>query len=164
MVNKVILLGRLGRNPQVKTLANGKVVASLSLATNEWYTDRNGQKQESTEWHNLEVWDSYARNAEKYMRTGTLLYIEGKLVTDHYTDQEGREKSKTYIRVLKMVNLDQRPKRQDSNPYQNPLNNDGTNSGEQNDLERFSYDNEDDELPFKSDTGNTEDVSDEFPF
>ncbi len=162
MINKVILLGRLGKTPQVKTLASGKVVATLSLATNEYYTDKNGQRQEHTEWHTVEVWDNYARNAEKYMRAGTLLYVEGKLVTDHYTDAEGRDKAKTYIRVAKMVNLDKKPKTQES--YHSQAY--GESNQENNELERFGYNSEEseEELPFKTDTGNLDDVSDEFPF
>ncbi|MFZ9970326.1 MAG: single-stranded DNA-binding protein [Bacteroidia bacterium] len=72
MINKVLLLGRLGKDPIIRRLDNGRVVANLTLATNESY-NRDGQRMESTEWHNLEMWDNQANTAEKYMKKGDLL-------------------------------------------------------------------------------------------
>lgn len=73
-------------------------MANLTLATNESY-NRDGQRMESTEWHNLEMWDNQANTAEKYMKKGDLLYVEGKIRTDRYTDSEGQERQVRKIRV-----------------------------------------------------------------
>jgi single-strand DNA-binding protein len=101
MINKVILLGRLGKDPLIKHLDNGRVVANVTLATNDYYT-KDGQRMESTEWHNLELWDNHAKMAEKYLRKGNVLYVEGKIRTDKFTDAEGNEKQVKKIRVLQM--------------------------------------------------------------
>ncbi len=98
MINKVILLGRLGKDPVVRRLDNGRVVANVTLATNDYYT-KDGQRLESTEWHNLEMWDKQAETAEKYLKKGSLLYVEGKIRTDRYTDAEGQERQTRKIRV-----------------------------------------------------------------
>ena len=98
MINKVILLGRLGKDPVVRRLDNGRVVANVTLATNDYYT-KDGQRMESTEWHNLEMWDKQAETAEKYLKKGSLLYVEGKIRTDRYTDAEGQERQTRKIRV-----------------------------------------------------------------
>lgn len=98
MINKVILLGRLGKDPVIRRLENGRVVANITLATNDYYT-KDGQRMESTEWHNLEMWDKQAETAEKYMKKGNLLYVEGKIRTDKYVDAEGQERQTRKIRV-----------------------------------------------------------------
>lgn len=98
MINKVILLGRLGKDPVIRRLENGRIVANITLATNDYYT-KDGQRMESTEWHNLEMWDKQAETAEKYLKKGSLLYVEGKIRTDRYTDAEGQEKQMRKIRV-----------------------------------------------------------------
>ena len=98
MINKVILLGRLGKDPVVRRLENGRVVANVTLATNDYYT-KDGQRMDSTEWHNLEMWDKQAETAEKYLKKGSLLYVEGKIRTDRYTDAEGQERQTRKIRV-----------------------------------------------------------------
>ena len=76
-VNKVILIGHVGKDPEVKHLDGGVTVAKFSLATNETYTDKNGQKVNQTEWHNIVVWRGLAETVEKYVKSGKLLYIEG---------------------------------------------------------------------------------------
>ncbi len=86
MINKVILLGRLGKDPVIRRLENGRIVANITLATNDYYT-KDGQRMESTEWHNLEMWDKQAETAEKYLKKGS------------YTDAEGQEKQMRKIRV-----------------------------------------------------------------
>jgi single-strand DNA-binding protein len=98
MINKVILMGRLGKDPVVRRLENGRVVANVTLATNDYYT-KDGQRLESTEWHNLEMWDRQAETAEKYLKKGSLLYLEGKIRTDRYTDADGQERQARKIRV-----------------------------------------------------------------
>ena len=107
MINKVILLGRLGRDPEIRELPNGKLVANVSLATSEVYTDKiTGEKKENTEWHYLELWDRNAEVARQYLRKGAVLYVEGRIKTDKYKDaQTGEEKQRTKIRVLSMQML-----------------------------------------------------------
>lgn len=81
-VNKVILVGRLGKDPEVRNLDNGAIVANFSIATSESYKDRTtGEKKESTEWHNIVLWRGLAEIAQKYVHKGDLVYIEGKLKT-----------------------------------------------------------------------------------
>lgn len=81
-VNKVILLGRLGKDPEVKNLGNGTAVANFSLATSETYKDKTtGEKKETTEWHNIVLWRALAEIAQKYLHKGDMVYIEGKLRT-----------------------------------------------------------------------------------
>jgi len=105
MINKVILLGRLGKDPVIRKLESGRIVANVTLATNEKYM-KDGQVMESTEWHNLEMWDQQAQNAEKYFKKGMLLYCEGRIRTDRYTDQEGQEKTIRKIRVISYQMID----------------------------------------------------------
>jgi single-strand DNA-binding protein len=104
-VNKVILIGNLGKDPEVKYLDGNRVVANVTLATNESYTDKSGQKVEQTEWHNLEMWDGLARIAEKYLQKGRMIYVEGKIKTDKWQDKEGNNRSTQRIRVLNMTLL-----------------------------------------------------------
>ena len=97
-VNKVILIGNVGKDAEVKHLENGVAVARFPLATSETYTDKSGQKITHTEWHNIVVWRGQAEVAEKYVKTGKLLYIEGKLRTNIYEDKEtGNKKYFTEI-------------------------------------------------------------------
>lgn len=92
MVNKVILIGNVGQDPEVRRLDNGAVVAKFSLATNETYKDKNGEMQKITEWHNVVVWRQLAEIAEKYVKKGKQVFIEGKLTHRKYTDANGVEK------------------------------------------------------------------------
>jgi single-strand DNA-binding protein len=86
-INKVILIGNVGRDAEVKHLETGVAVARFTLATNETYTDKSGQKVTQTEWHNIVVWRGQAEIAEKYVKAGKLLYVEGKLRTNVYEDK-----------------------------------------------------------------------------
>lgn len=92
-VNKVILLGNLGKDPEVRTLGDGVKVANFPMATSETYKDKTGQRVEQTEWHNIVLWRSLAEVAEKYLRKGTQIYIEGRLRTRSW----GEEGNKKYI-------------------------------------------------------------------
>ena len=89
-VNKVILIGNLGKDPEVRHFENGGVLASFSLATSESYTDRDtGEKKEHTDWHDVVLWRGLAEVAEKYLHKGTKIYVEGKLKKRSYQDREG---------------------------------------------------------------------------
>ena len=96
-VNKVILLGHLGKDPEIRVMETGRKVASFTLATTETYKDKNGQKVENTEWHNVVFWGPVADVFEKYVKKGTQIYIEGKLRTRSYDSKEGVKKYITEI-------------------------------------------------------------------
>lgn len=97
MVNKVILLGNVGKDPEVKYFDNDVAVASFSLATSETYKDKSGQKQTKTEWHNITAWRGLAKLAENYIKKGTQLYIEGKITTRSWDDKDGNKRYTTEI-------------------------------------------------------------------
>src|SRR5258708_28197251 len=90
-INKVILVGRLGKDPEVKATPSGSTVAKFSLATDERYTDRDGNKQERTEWHNVVAWGKLGEICGQYLRKGKLVYIEGKIRTDSWEDKETKD-------------------------------------------------------------------------
>ncbi|MEL0043040.1 MAG: single-stranded DNA-binding protein, partial [Candidatus Puniceispirillum sp.] len=98
-VNKVILVGNLGRDPEVRTMQDGNKVVNLSLATSERWKDRNsGEQRERTEWHRVVIFnENLARIAEQYLRKGSTCYIEGQLQTRKWTDQQGAEKYTTEV-------------------------------------------------------------------
>lgn len=96
-VNKVILVGRLGTDPEVKNVSANSTVARLSLATSEAWTDKEGQKQERTEWHRVVVWGKLADLCGKYLSKGRQVYIEGRLQTRSWEDQQGQKRYTTEI-------------------------------------------------------------------
>ena len=96
-VNKVILMGRLGRDPEMRYTPSGTAIATLNLATSETYKDRDGNKQERTEWHRVVLWDRKAEIAGEYLRKGSMAFIEGRLQTRKWTDKEGQERYTTEI-------------------------------------------------------------------
>lgn len=108
-VNKVILLGNLGADPEVKHLEGDKVVANLRLATTEAYKDRTGNRVENTEWHDLELWDGQAKIAEQYLKKGMQLYVEGKIKSDSWQDEQGNNRKRVKIRVLSFTMLGGKP-------------------------------------------------------
>jgi single-strand DNA-binding protein len=96
-VNKVILLGNLGKDPEVRHLENDRIRATFALATNETYKNKAGEKITTTEWHNIVLWASLAKIAEQYLTKGKQVYIEGKLTTRSYVDKEGQVKYTTEV-------------------------------------------------------------------
>ena len=97
-VNKIILIGRVGKDPDVRTLQDGNLVANFTLATSERYRDKNtGETKESTECHSIACWRGCAELAQKYVRKGRQLYIEGKIHTSEFTDRDGVTRKKTEI-------------------------------------------------------------------
>lgn len=93
MLNKVILIGRLGREPETRFMPNGEAVCNFSVATSEKYTDKNGQRQEATEWHNVTMYRKLAEIAGQYLKQGSQVYIEGKIKSRKYTDKNGVERT-----------------------------------------------------------------------
>jgi single-strand DNA-binding protein len=124
-LNKVMLIGNVGGDPEIRTLASGSKVANFSLATSESYTDRSGQKQTQTEWHRIEMWDGLAGIAEQYVHKGDSLFVEGKIRNEKWTDQNGVEKSGVRIRGLSMQMLGSRNSGEGNNSGSNstPSNN-----------------------------------------
>lgn len=97
-INKVILIGNLGKDPEFSKTTAGRSIAKFSLATNETWYDKNGEKHERTEWHNIVAWDKRAELANQYLRKGRSIYIEGRLATSSW-DQDGIKRYKTEIVV-----------------------------------------------------------------
>jgi len=137
-VNKVILIGNLGKDPEVRHLENGATVASFSLATTESYKDKEGKKVQQTEWHNIVVWRKLAEIAEKYLNKGSKIYLEGKIRTRSWEDKEGNKKYTTEIIGDTFTMLDGK-KDEFSHEASEPAENTNTNNrlaenGPENDL------------------------------
>jgi single-strand DNA-binding protein len=92
-VNKVILVGRLGRDPETRFTSGGQAVANFSLATDESYKDRNGERQKRTEWHKIVVWGKQAEIAQQYLKKGSLVFIEGRIQSREWQDKEGQKRT-----------------------------------------------------------------------
>jgi single-strand DNA-binding protein len=108
-VNKVLLVGRLTRDPEIRTTATGQTVASVSLATGHTWKDKNGQKQERTEFHNLVLWGRLAEIAGQYLIKGQEAYFEGRLQTTKFTDKSGADRYKTEI-IAENMQLGSKPR------------------------------------------------------
>lgn len=96
-VNKVILIGNLGKDPEIKYFDNNIAKVNFSLATTEYFKDKNGQKTEQTEWHNIVMWRGLAENASKLLKKGSQIYLEGKIQSKQWTDKDGNKKNMTEI-------------------------------------------------------------------
>jgi len=92
-VNKVILVGRLGRDPETRYTGGGQAVANFSVATDESYKDKNGERQKRTEWHKIVVWGKQAEIAQQYLKKGSLVFIEGRIQSREWQDKEGQKKT-----------------------------------------------------------------------
>ncbi len=123
-LNKVILVGNLGKDPEVRHLEGGTAIANFSLATTETYKDKAGQRIEQTEWHNIVVWRGMAEVAEKYLKKGMTLYVEGKLRTRSWDDKEGH---KRYITEIVGDTFTILSKKENSVPFNNSSNNSNNN-------------------------------------
>ncbi len=108
-LNKVMLIGRLGRDPELRYTAAGVPVATMTLATNEAYKDKDGKMVEQTDWHRLVAWRKTAEVCGQYLKKGSLIYVEGKLKTRSYDDRDGTKKYVTEISVDNMQILGSRP-------------------------------------------------------
>jgi single-strand DNA-binding protein len=146
-LNKVMLIGNVGAEPEVRTTPGGTKVAKVSLATNRTFTDRGGQQQEKTEWHRLTFWDRLAELVEQYVHKGDRLYVEGRLEYSQTEDEKGVARYWTDIVVREMVLLGQggaggesggRRSEQSAPPRRRPAPSSGP----------FPMGEEDDDLPF----------------
>lgn len=148
MINKVILVGRVGKDPEVRHLDNNMVVARFTLATNESYKNKNGEKITNTEWHNIVVWRALAEIAGKYVRKGTMLYVEGKIRTRSWDDKDG---NKRYTTEIDADNFQMLSSRNEDSPGTNVTVSSG-NTAPTNDF-----------IPDK-DFGSGSDATDDLPF
>ncbi len=104
-MNKVILVGRLGKDPDVRYTPSGDAVAELSLATDEVFKNKEGERTERTEWHNLVLWRNQAEFAKEWLKKGQLVYVEGRLQTRKWDDKEGQKRYKTEVKVDQVTML-----------------------------------------------------------
>ena len=151
-VNKVILVGRLGKDPETRYMTNGEAVTNATLATSENWKDKNGEKQEKTEWHNLVFYRRLAEVAGEYLKKGSQVYIEGKIQTRKWQDKEsGKDRYTTEILVNEMQMLGSKSggsgsfevvENQSSAPARAPAAKPAALAGKSN------FDNFDDDIPF----------------
>jgi len=142
-VNKVILVGRLGKDPEIRSTPTGTTVAKFSLATDDRYTDKSGEKQERTEWHNIVAWGKLAEICGQYLRKGKLIYIEGSIRTDTWDDKEtGQKKYRTDIVANQMQMLDRKGDENGGGAYAGAARKDAAATATATQVE------EDDEVPF----------------
>ncbi len=127
-LNKVLLIGRIGQEPEKRITPNGHSVMNVSLATSEFYKDQSGSRQERTEWHRLVFWNRLAEIVEQYCRKGSQIFVEGSLQTRDWQDKDGNKRYTTEIVVRNMQMLDS--KQGGSGPYQG--NNQQGQQGQQN--------------------------------
>ncbi len=104
-VNKVILVGRLGRDPETRYTSSGQAVCNFSIATDETFKDRNGERQKRTEWHRIVMWGKLAEIGQQYLKKGTLVYIEGRIQSRQWDDREGQKRTSYDIiaNVMRML-------------------------------------------------------------
>ena len=114
MVNKVMLVGRLGRDPELKYAASGMPIANLRIATDESYVDRDGNKVERTEWHTVVVFQRAAENCANYLAKGSLVFVEGSLQTRKWQDQQGQDRYSTEVKAQRVQFLDRKGARDGS--------------------------------------------------
>lgn len=131
-VNKVILVGNLGRDPELKYLEGNVARVNFSLATSDSYKDKNGNRVDQTEWHNIVMWRGLAESAEKYLKKGTQVYIEGKIQTRQWNDKDGNKRNTTEI-VAESYQILQR---RDNN---NPNNEGGDTSFDKQDSSNLPF-------------------------
>lgn len=134
MVNKVVLVGRLGRDPEMRYTNSGTAVANFSVATDERWNSRDGESQNRTEWHNIVVWSKLAEICSQYLQKGKLVYIEGRLQTRDWEDRDGNKRRTTEIVATEMKMLGARNEgapREDAPPQRGGEPDEGTkDSGE----------------------------------
>ena len=145
MVNKVILIGNVGKDPEVKYIKEDVPVAKFSLATSESYKNKDGEKVTNTEWHNIVVWRGLAKVVEKYVKKGSKLFIEGKLTYRKYEDKDGQTKYFTEIVCRDMTMLDSKSSSNQSDNQNSASTNVQEPPVDINDSENF---NDVDDLPF----------------
>lgn len=147
-LNKVILIGNLGKDPELKMTPSGQPLARFSLATTETWRTPAGEKQQKTEWHNIVVWGKQAETAEKYLRKGKQVMIEGRIQYRDFTDQNGVKKTYTEIRCDNFVMLSRMDEssRQSGGSYERPAASSGQDYEDA--TPSSSHSGFDDDIPF----------------
>lgn len=156
MINKVTLIGRLGKDPEVRHFENNSSVCNFSVATGETYIDKEGKKIEQTEWHNVAIWrKGLVDVAEKYLKKGHLVYLEGKLRTRNWDDQNGNKRYTTEVVVDSFKMLEKRDEsgegfsNSSNNAYDNSSNQGNNTTTEVSNTNQTQEENtQDDDLPF----------------
>ena len=138
-VNKAILIGHLGKDPEMRYMPNGDAVANFSLATTETWKDKSGEKQERTEWHNIVIYKRLAEIAGEYLRKGSQIYVEGRITTEKWEDKEGKDRYTTKIVVNEMKMLS--GKKDGEKSAEKPAEKQAAKP-------KQSFDNFDDDIPF----------------
>lgn len=108
-INKAILIGHVGKQPEIRYTQGGAPVANFSLATNEYWTSNTGERQEKTEWHKIVAWGKLAEFCQEYIQKGSYLFIEGRIQTRNYEDRDGIKRYITEIRAFEIGMLDKKP-------------------------------------------------------
>ncbi len=147
-VNKVILIGNVGKDPEVRHLDSGVAVANFPLATSESYTAKNGERITTTEWHNIVLWRGLAEVAEKYVTKGKQLFIEGRIRTRNYEDKDGNKRYMTEIYGDTMQLLGKRDDQPGAAPAQEQNQNTNSNAPTKTAEPDLSNAADDDDLPF----------------
>lgn len=151
MINKVFLIGRLGKDPVIKHFSNDNAIAEFTLATDDSYKDKQGNKVEQTDWHNIKIpTRKLAEVAEKYLRKGSLIHVEGKIKTRSYDDKDGNKKYITEIvcETFKMLDSKRDSAGGGGGNYSSNNNNDSSNSYSEQAPANTSSSGADDDLPF----------------
>ncbi len=152
-LNKVMLIGRLGQDPEVRYTQSNTAVATLNLATNERYKDSNGEYQDKTEWHRVVAWGRTAEICQQYLTKGSMIYVEGPLQTREWEDKQGQKRYTTEVKALQMTMLDSRGSggggmsEMPSAPSSNNVKSSGA-SASQGVNKTVNLDDIDDDLPF----------------
>lgn len=133
-VNKVLLIGNLGKDPEIRYSEGGIPRLNFSLATSEIYKDKSGNRSEHVEWHNIVMWRTLAENGEKLLKKGMQVYIEGRLQTRQWNDKDGMKRSVTEVVADNFVILQRR-----DHPAQGPAGSSETGSGETSGSENLPY-------------------------
>jgi single-strand DNA-binding protein len=151
-LNKVILIGNLGADPEIREMPDGTKMAKFSIATSERYTNKAGEKISNTEWHNIVLWRGTAEVAEKYLRKGDSVCIEGKLKTRSWEDESGNKKYATDVQGDSMTMLGSKKDSENSNMGYTPPPNQNNNRSEENLTSSDSKEQNEsvDDLPFSN--------------
>lgn len=157
-VNKVILIGNLGKDPEVRYLEGGIAVANFPIATTENFKDKNGNKNEQTEWHQVVLWRRLAEVAEKYLRKGQMVYLEGKIRSRSWDDKDGNKRYTTEIfgDVLTILSRKDETANQSSRPT--------NTNGQQNQNNSTTADTQNPQQSGLIDTSSNADSPDDLPF
>jgi single-strand DNA-binding protein len=140
-VNKAILLGNLGRDPEMRYAPSGDAIANFSIATTETWKDKSGQKQERTEWHRLTAFGKLAEIAGEYLKKGSSVYVEGRIQSDKYTDKEGNEKVSYGVVIDKLQMLGGKSSGQNESPQP-------AQSQPESNEQKSGFDDFEDDIPF----------------